>query len=78
MPQMPDDSSDDPRSKRGTLSGHLWWILEVIAIVACLVLWLVMRDGMALVYALGSVALLALVFHLSQHANRRSDRTSRR
>jgi hypothetical protein len=78
MPEKPDGSSVDPESTKLTLSDHLWWIVEAIGIIVCVALWLVTRNGTALAYAVGSVALLGLVFHLSRYASRRSTRAPRR
>ncbi len=68
-------SRDD--ETRTALGAYLEWIAEIIAAVASLVAWLVTGQLDYLVYTLGTVASLWLIFRLANYSRRRSSRQAR-
>lgn len=63
---------------RTTLFDHLWWIVEVVGVVVCLIVWFMTRDVTCLLYAIVAVFILVLAFRLSRYASDSSRKTTRR
>jgi hypothetical protein len=58
-------------AKKENVLNPLWWFVELFFSVCCLILWLVVRDGAPVIYALTSVVFLGLVLRLCGVGKRR-------
>ena len=69
-PLLADESASADADWR-PVTNHLWWIMELLGVAICFVIWLFTRNIQVLAYAIVAVVLIGLVLGLSRYATRR-------